>query len=175
MDFDEMIERIEHKTEFIIHRFNSKDFDEFGFFATPVGLGRTSWKGNVLLNSGIQLILDLITGLELDSASLFNNANTYIGIGTSTLAAASTQSGLECTAASKWWDAMEGGYPSRTSETIWFRAIVGSADANYSWEEFTVLNGASDAVAANLNRAVSDQGVKAAGQTWTIDVKISLD
>jgi len=169
------VEKIERETEFIIHRFNSKEFDEFGFYAPLVGRGRTSWKGNVLLNSGIQLVLDLITGLQLDSASLYNNANTYIGIGTSVAAAASTQSGLLCSAAGKWWDAMEAGYPSRTSETIWFRAIVGSDDGNYSWEEFTIVNAASDEVGANLNRAVSDQGVKASGQTWTIDVKITLD
>ncbi len=175
MNFDAMIEKMEHQTEFTIHRFESKEFDEFGFFAPLIGLGQTNWKGNVLLNSGIQLVLDLITGANLDSASLYDNDNTYIGIGTSTLAAASTQSGLECTTASKFWQSMETGYPSRTSETIWFRAIVGSDDGNYSWEEFTVVNGLSDAVGANLNRAVSDQGVKASGQTWTIDVKISLD
>ena len=155
-----MFEHMTHDTEFIIHRFNSKEFDEKGFFAQPVGLGRTSWKGNVLLNSGIQLLWDLAYGDNIDSASFFDNAHAHIGIGTSTLAAASTQSGLECTLASKWWQSMEVGYPSRTSETIWFRGIVGSDDGNYSWAEFTVLNGLSDAVATNLNRAVSDQGGK---------------
>jgi hypothetical protein len=169
------VEKATHETEFVIQRFNSKDFDEFGFFAPPVGAGRTTWKGNALLNSGIQLLLDLAIGAIVDSASYFNNTNVYIGIGTSTVAAASTQNGLQCTAASKWWNAMEAGYPSRTSETIWFKAIIGSDDANYSWAEFTVLNGASDAVATNLNRSVSNQGVKASGQTWTIDVKITLD
>jgi len=168
-------ERIGHKTEFIINRFNSKDFEEFGFFAPPVGLGRTGWKGNVLLNSGIQLMLDLMTGSNVDSASYFNQANTYIGVGTSTLAAASTHAGLQCTTASKVFVQASAGYPSRTSETIWYRALFGSNDANNSWAEFTICNGLSDAAGCNLNRAVSDQGVKASGQTWTIDVKITLD
>lgn len=169
-------EKMTHETEFIINRFNSKDFDEFGFYAPPVGLGETRWKGNILLNEGILKIWSILIGDNVDSASaFFSAAGTHIGVGTSTLAAASAQTGLQCTTASSVFQSCEAAYPSVTDQTVWMRAIFTSGMANNSWEEFTVCNGLSDAVGTNLNRAVSDQGVKADGQTWTIDVKITLD
>ncbi len=165
-------ERMGHRTEFVIHRFNSKEFDEFGFYAPPVGLGRTSWKGNVMLNAGITKMWSLIDGT---TGSAFSNAVATIGVGTSTTAADSTDTGLTTAAASRVFVAVEAGYPSITAQTIWFRAIFGSAVGNDAWEEFAVCNAASQAIGTCLNHAVTNQGTKAADQTWTIDVKISLD
>jgi hypothetical protein len=51
--------------------------------------------------------------------------------------------------------------------------VFGSADANYAWQEFTVAN-ASSGTGKNLNRKVSNQGTKASGQTWTLDLAITL-
>ena len=51
--------------------------------------------------------------------------------------------------------------------------VFGSGDANYSWQEFSVAN-ASSGTGTNLNRKVSNQGTKASGQTWTLDLAITL-
>jgi len=126
--------------------------------------------GNLLLNEGIGEMWDLICGLGTPTA--FSNANARIGVGDSSTAAAATQTGLQAST-NKLYKGMETSYPSRTGQTVTFRAVFGSAEANFAWNEFSIANGASDS-AINLNRLVSAQGTKASGQTWTVDVAISL-
>lgn len=73
----------------------------------------------------------------------------------------------------KWFKAMESGYPSISAQTITFRSVFGSGDANHDWNEFTAVSAADD-TGDNLNRKVSDQGTKASGQTWTLDLQITF-
>ncbi len=127
-------------------------------------------EGNLLLNEGIGEMWDLICGLG--SPTAFSNANARIGVGDSNTAASASQIGLQA-ATNKTYKAMETGYPQRSNQTVTFRAVFGSTDANYAWNEFTVVNASSD-TGKNLNRLVSDQGTKASGQTWTVDVAITL-
>jgi len=126
-------------------------------------------KHNCLLNEGITEALKLIAGLTADA---YSNANAYIGVGDSSTAAAAAQTGLQAET-NKLYKGMETSYPDVTDQTITFRSVFGSSDANYDWNEFTVINAATDA-GDNLNRKVSDQGTKASGQTWTVDVAITL-
>lgn len=126
--------------------------------------------GNLLLNEGIDAMLDLICGLG--SPTAFSNANARIGVGDSNTASAATQTALQATT-NKLYKAMESGYPSRSNQTVTFRSVFTSSDANFAWQEFTVANGSSD-TGVNLNRVVSNQGTKASGQTWTVDVAITL-
>lgn len=123
---------------------------------------------NMLLNEGIQDALDLIIGA---GGTAFSNANARLGVGDSNAAEAATQTDLQA-AANKTYKAMEAGYPSRANQTLAFRAVFGSADANYAWNEFCADNGA--AAGKTLNRKVSAQGTKASGQTWTLDLSITL-
>jgi hypothetical protein len=125
--------------------------------------------GNLLLNEGITEALSLITGL---TATPYSAANARIGVGDSNTAAAATQTGLQA-ATNKLWKGMEATYPQVAAQTATFRAVFGSAEANYAWQEFTITNAADDS-GENLNRLVSNQGTKASGQTWTIDVTLSL-
>lgn len=126
--------------------------------------------GNMLLNEGIGELLDLACGLGTPTA--FSNANAYIGVGDSTTAEAATQTDLQA-ATNKTYKAMSASYPQRSAQTVTWRAVFGSADANYAWQEFTVVN-ASSGTGKNLNRKVSNQGTKASGQTWTLDLAITL-
>lgn len=126
-------------------------------------------EGNLLLNEGITEALKLIAGLTADA---FSNANAYIGVGDSSTAAAASQTGLQA-ASNKTYKAMEASYPTVVNQTITFRSVFGSSDANYAWEEFTVVNANSD-TGDNLNRKCSSQGTKASGQTWTVDLAITL-
>jgi len=125
--------------------------------------------GNLLLNEGIGLALDLIIGA---GGTPYNNANTRLGVGDSTTAAAATQTALQA-ATNKAWVGMEAGYPSRSAQTVTWRAVFGTSAANFDWREFTVVN-ATDDTGTNLNRKVDTQGTKAAGQTWTLDLQITL-
>jgi hypothetical protein len=130
--------------------------------------GISEIEGNVLLNEGIQLLLDLLIGA---GGTTYANANAYIGVGEDSTAAAASQTGL--LGSTTTFRPMESGYPSRSGQTVTWRAVFGSSDANIAWNEFSVVNGSSSA-GTNLNRRVSAQGTKASGQTWTVDVSITI-
>ncbi|MHB1418491.1 MAG: hypothetical protein ACYCX4_02725 [Bacillota bacterium] len=125
--------------------------------------------GNLLLNDGITLLLNLLIGA---AGTAYNNANARIGVGDSTTAAAATQTGLQA-AVNKAWKAMDATYPQVAGQTVTFRSTFGVAEANYAWKEFTVVNAADD-TGTNLNRKVEDHGVKASGDSWVISLTISI-
>ena len=110
-------------------------------------------EGNMLLNEGIGEFLDLACGLGTPTA--FSNANAYIGVGDSVTAEAASQTDLQAST-NKTYKAMAASYPSRSAQTVTWRAVFGSSDANYAWQEFSVAN-ASSCTGKNLNRNVSNQ------------------
>lgn len=124
---------------------------------------------NLLLNEGITVALQLIGGI---AATAFSNANAFLGVGDSAAAEAATQTALQA-ATNKLYKAMEAGYPSVSGQTITWRSVFTGTEANFAWNEFTVANGNSD-TSTNLNRKVSAQGTKTSGQTWTLDLAITL-
>jgi hypothetical protein len=124
--------------------------------------------GNVLLNEGIAVLQSLLIG---GAGTDYGNTNAYIGVGDSSTGEDPAQTGLQA-AVNKAWKAMEATYPQISGQATTWRAVFGSGDANYDWNEFTVVN-ASDDTGDNLNRKVSAQGTKASGQTWTVDVEIT--
>ena len=124
--------------------------------------------GNLLLNAGVTLLLNLLIGA---GGTAYNNANAYIGVGESTTAAAATQTGLQ--GSTTTFKAMDSGYPSATNQTVTFRATFGSADANIAWNEFTIVNASSDS-GTNLNRKVESHGTKASGDSWVISATITV-
>jgi hypothetical protein len=101
-----------------------------------------------------------------------DNSNARLGVGDSNTAEAASQTGLQA-ATNKTFKAMDSGYPQRSGQTAEWRATFGSSDANYAWEEYTVVNAADDA-GVNLNRKVSSKGTKASGETWTLSLQITF-
>jgi len=159
-----MNDHIRYKTQWIIRKF----IDDLAFRqGRPYAVEVVD--GNLLLNEGISELLLLLTG---GAGTAYNNANAFLGVGDSTTAAAAAQTGLQA-ATNKTFKAMEASYPSISGQTVTFRSVFGSGDANYAWEEFTVSNSNSD-TGDNLNRKVSSQGTKTAGQTWTLDLAITF-
>lgn len=126
-------------------------------------------EGNLLLNEGIQLLEDLLIGA---GGTAYNNASAYLGVGDSTTAESAAHTGLQA-ATNKTYKAMQATYPQRSAQTITWRAVFASADANYAWQEFTIVNASTD-TGTNLNRKVSAQGTKASGQTWTLDMTLTI-
>ena len=124
-------------------------------------------EGNLALNEGIGEFLLLLTG---GSATAYNNANSRLGVGDSSTAAAATQTDLQA-ATNKLYKAVDATYPTIADQTVTFRATFGSAEANFAWEEYTVDNGAT--AAKNLNRKVSSLSTKLSGQTWVLDLQIT--
>ncbi|MBI1397053.1 MAG: hypothetical protein GC151_13840 [Betaproteobacteria bacterium] len=161
----QVAEKLAYKTLWTIRRYaDDAAFERDDPFAV------SEIDGNLLLNEGIGELLDLACGLG--TPTNFGNTSAYIGVGDSTTAEAASQTDLQA-ASNKTYKAMSASYPQRSGQTVTWRAVFGSADANYAWEEFTIANGSSG-TAKNLNRKVSSQGTKASGQTWTVDVSITL-
>jgi hypothetical protein len=123
-------------------------------------------EGNLLLNSGIDEMWDLIVG---DSANHFNNASAQIGVGDSSTEANASQTDLQA-ATNKTYKGMESGYPTSTSQKATFKASFGDSEANYAWNEWVVKQSTSSKC---LNRKVESLGTKASG-TWTLEVNITL-
>lgn len=126
-------------------------------------------EGNTLLDEGINLIWTLLCG---GAGTNFANANACIGVGDSSAAAAATQTGLQGT--NKIYKGMDSGYPTYgTSQKATFKSTYGSTEGNFTWNEWSISNGNSDA-ATNLNRKVEAMGTKASGSTWVLTVDVSL-
>jgi len=127
--------------------------------------------GNVLLNEGIN---ELWTLMCSGSGTKFNSTAAYLGVGSSTQTASSTQIALKAGSTLQKYVAMSAAYPTYgTAQKATWRSEFGSTQANYAWNEFTVANGNSTA-AKNLNRKVSAQGTKASGQVWQLTLDITL-
>lgn len=145
--------------------------------ATVIGSG-TDFTGEISPGDYVQLDADAVLAkvLSVDSQTQLTLTANYsgtggTGAGSKIPAEVATQTGLQST--TKEFKGMESGYPSITDQTVTFRAVFGATEGNFPWKEFTVVNGNSDS-SDNLNRKVSDQGTKASGQTWTIDVAIQF-
>ena len=125
--------------------------------------------GNIFLNEGINLIWTAVCG---GTFTPFDNANAHIGVGDGTTPADSSQTGLQGT--NKYYKGMDDGYPIYGSnQKVVFRATFGADEANFSWNEWTVANGAGDEY-INLNRKVESLGTKVQGTTWIFTVELSL-
>lgn len=135
------------------------------------GIGQhTAVEKNLLLNEGINELWSLVAGT---GGVKFDNANAYLGVGDSATAAAASQTGLQA-ATNKLYKAMMTSFPTYgTSQQAAWKSSFGSTEANYAWNEMSVANGNSDA-SDNLNRVVSAQGTKTAGQTWELTLTITL-
>lgn len=124
------------------------------------------FKENVLLNTGIDEMWELIAGA---SANHFDNTNAQIGVGDDDTAASASQTDLQAVS-NKTYKAMESSYPTHTSQAITFKSSFGDSDANYAWEEWVVKQSTSTIC---LNRKAESLGTKSGG-TWTLEVSITL-
>lgn len=125
---------------------------------------------NLALNEGLQELIDLICGLG--TPTKWDSSNARLGVGDSNATAQASQTGLQA-ATNKTYKAMDASYPARTNQTVEWRATFGSSDANYAWEEYTVVNAADDS-GKNLNRKVASKGTKVSGESWTLSLQITF-
>jgi len=123
--------------------------------------------GNMLLNEGITELLKLLIGA---SATPYSNSNTYIGVGDGASIVTNIQDGLQ--GVNKAWSKVDSTYPQISNQTVTFRATFGPDKANFTWNEFTIVNASNDN-GKNLNRKVEYKGVKSGG-TWVVELSITI-
>ncbi len=128
------------------------------------------WTANVALNEGLQELIDVICGIG--TPTKWDSGNARLGVGDSNTAENASQAGLQA-ATNKTYAPMDSGYPVRTNQTAEWRATFGGSDANYAWEEYTVVNASSDS-GKNLNRKTASKGTKSSGETWTLSLQITF-
>lgn len=127
------------------------------------------FKDDVFLNEGINTIWTLVCG---GSATPFNNANSYVGVGNSSAPESATQTGLQGT--NKFYKKVDDGYPIYgTNQVADWKITYEENEANFAWNEVTVANGNSDS-AINLNRKVQSMGTKPAGEIWGFIIRLKI-
>ena len=175
----QLAERIYYKTRWLITRYPCQEAYEKGEPAAvpdlngPVGAmlpAQSIIEGNLLLNEGIQAILELIAGIS--TPTKWDSGNARIGVGDNSTAANVTQTGLQAPT-NKAWNTMQATYPSRSNTTATWQASFDANTANFGWQEFTIVNAAND-TGNNINRVANNQGTKTTGQVWTISVAITV-
>lgn len=120
---------------------------------------------NLLLTSGVTLIWNLVVGA---AGTPFNAANARLAIGTSTTAAAASQTTLVAEAARQIVDSA----PTVSTNQVSFVATFGTGSANVSWQETCVVNAAT--AGTLMNRLVANFGTKTSSASWTYTHSLSL-
>lgn len=115
-----------------------------------------------LTNAARDLICQAIIGAAYTA---FNNANSYLGVGDSSTAFATSQTDLQA-ATNKLRKAMLATYPSVATNAITFKSTFASADANWVWAEVAVFNAST--AGTMLARLVQALGTKASGSSWDL-------
>lgn len=155
-------EKAGYKSVWVIRKY--QNYNEYAKGNDPYEI--STFEDNMLLNEGITRLMNLLTG---GGGTNYGNATAWLGVGTSSGSVSAVQTGLSGTAA---YRPMEATYPQIANQTVTWRSIFDGANGNFQWDEFTVANGSGNS-AENLNRRVSDQGIKASGTTWTLDLAIT--
>lgn len=146
------------------------DFAAFGIKPYEV---RESEYSNLITTGGWDRILTLaIAG----GGQAWDSTHARIGVGTATAAAASGDTGLTATGTAAVWSRVTGAGTVGTgtgTRRLSFVATFGTGDANMAWQEWGIDQGTAAGVTTGaataplLNHAISSQGTKASGQTWT--------
>jgi hypothetical protein len=123
---------------------------------------------NAYVNAGGAALLDLLIGA---GGTAFNNANAYIGVGDSSTATTAGMTDLQA-ATNKLRVGMDATYPSRSGQTVTWRASFGSAQANFVWNEIALFNASS--AGTMLARTAQALGTKASGTVWTATYTITV-
>ena len=140
---------------------------------------------NMILQAGWAALLGGIAGTSITTK--FSATAGRIGVGTSTTAAAYTQTALQgdtgsgsTTSYYQLVSAAPSITTASTPPTLVFAATFGTAVANFAWNEFGTDNYTASSVTNAstggifINRGVVAMGTKASGQTWTATETISF-
>jgi hypothetical protein len=122
-------------------------------------------KDNVLLNVGINLLEQLLIG---GAGTPYSNSNARMGVGTGTGPAQATDTDIT----NGVWMPMASSYPQQANQILTFEASWGAAYANQAWNEWAIDNGSSAHIL--LNHKIQSYGTKPSGETWVLQVTVTI-
>ncbi len=155
---NETSDRVRWDTRWTITKYKAGDSEPYA---------KDEIDGNLTLDEGYQLLIDLIAGTG--AGSPWDNSHAHIGVGDGTEPSAPGQTGL--LGANKTYKPMDATWPRRTGKSCIWRATFGPGEAEYPWVEFTIANGPDDS-AVNLNRKVNPREAKPPGETWAMELEM---
>lgn len=120
-----------------------------------------------LTNDGRDLIGAALVGAAYNA---YNNANSYIGIGSGSTAFAATQSDLQ--GGTKTRKAMEATYPTQVDNVLTFKSVFATTDHNAAVEEWGIFNASS--AGDMLCRKAESLGTKTSAQAWEVTATITV-
>lgn len=123
-------------------------------------------EGNMLLNAGVQRLLDLLIGA---GGQALNVTHARIGAGNSSTAAAAGQTDLQAASGATNRQFQLVTSVSRTGQVVTWVATFGTGVGNFAWNEMGIDAGTADSTVVTaplLNRRVVTLGTKTSAQTW---------
>jgi len=108
------------------------------------------------------------------ASRLWTSSLAYLFVGTHSTAASYTQSGLLGASGSRAKYKMDTGYPTVSSNTATWRSTFTSLTANFAWKEYSLRSTNTQTSGKALNRVSLSKGTKASGETWTLQLTITL-
>jgi hypothetical protein len=106
-----------------------------------------------------------------DSATFLNASNAYLSVGDSNTAFSAAQTDLQA-ASNKLRKGMEPTYPTRSGAACTFRALYGTSEANYAWQEWGTFNASTSGTM--WQRKVESLGTKTNTQSWQLTVTLTF-
>lgn len=118
---------------------------------------------NLLVNTGIGLLEDLLIGAG--GAAYTTSANAHLAVGTGVAAAVATDTALQTpNGARKVATAVV------ANQTVTFQATFSAGEGTGAWEEAGTFNNLTTGIM--LNRKVQALGTKGAGAVWVLTMNI---
>lgn len=111
-----------------------------------------------------------IAGAISGTGTVFNNTNSFIGVGDSQAVFSADQVDLQGNLTLR--KGMEEGYPIVNGSTVTYKAIFADPEANFAWNEWGIFNAASGG--EMLCRVVQANGTKLPNQTWIYEVQVTF-
>jgi hypothetical protein len=128
---------------------------------------------NISLKVGRAQVCTVLSKTAVASTR-WSSGIAYLFVGTHSTAASYTQSGLLAAAGSRAKYKMDTGYPSVSSNTITWRSTFTTNTANFAWKEYSLRNSTTQTTGKALNRVASSKGTKVNGETWTLQLVITV-
>lgn len=133
----------------------------------------TEHHGNLVLTAGWTRALNLLTNQGATQA--YDATHTRIGVGDGTTAVTAADTTL--TGSTNKQFVLVSGAGTVSTNTLAFSASFTGSLANFHWQKFGIDQGTSNGItetAPLFNAAVSDQGTKTSGQTWTATATLTF-
>lgn len=147
--------------------------------------GITEGSGNLLVTVGLNVITALIIG---GTANPFSHANAIAGVGTSSTAAAVTDTALGSdNTANAYYQQVDTSYPTQSNGVINVNCTFASGNANFAWNEWCFAFGGGGTITAGthlsamtataptmMNHKIQSLGTKGSGSAWILQASLTL-